>query len=72
MEEAKNAKFDWVLFLIVLFFGWLGVDKFYKKDCKMGVWKLLLNLVVVGEVWNIYDLVCVILGKYKVNPLKKE
>lgn len=65
-----KKKFDLVLFLIVLFLGWFGIDKLYKGDTKLFIIKLLLNLIVVGMIWNIYDLVCVVLGKYKLNPLK--
>lgn len=60
----------WVLFLICLFFGWFGIDKLYKGNVKLFVIKLLLNLVIVGEIWNIYDIICSALGKYKLNPLE--
>lgn len=62
--------FDWKLFLITLFLGWFGVDKLYKKDKKMFVLKLVGLFVVVSIVWNLYDLVCIALNKYKVNPFK--
>lgn len=63
-------KFDWKLFLIVLFLGWLGIDKLYKKDVKMFVLKLISSLLIVGVVWNLYDLICVIFNRYKVNPFE--
>jgi TM2 domain-containing membrane protein YozV len=59
-----------ILFLICLFFGWFGIDKLYKGDVKLFIIKLVLNLFLIGEIWNIYDIVCAALGKYKLNPLK--
>lgn len=64
------SKDNLILFLICLFLGWLGIDKLYKGDVKLFVIKLLLNFVLIGEIWNIYDIVCAALGKYKLNPLK--
>lgn len=59
-----------VLFLICLFLGWFGIDKLYKGSTKLFVIKLVLNFFLVGEIWNIYDIVMAALGKYKLNPLK--
>ena len=59
---------DWKLFFIVLFGGWFGLDKLYKGNKKMFLWKLISNLLIVGVLWNLYDLVMVVLGKYQVNP----
>lgn len=64
-------KFDWKLFLIVLFGGWFGLDKLYMKNKKFFLYKLLLLFVGVGVLWNLYDLVCVLIGKYKVKPFSK-
>lgn len=63
-------KFNFVLFLLVLFLGWLGIDKLYFKNWRLCLVKLFTTLIVIGVIWNLYDLVCVMLGKYKVNPLK--
>lgn len=67
---AKSKNFDLVLFLVVLFLGWIGIDKLIKGSVKLFIIKLLLSFIVVGLIWNIYDLICVCLGKYKLNPLK--
>lgn len=66
----KKEKGGIVLFLITLFLGWFGIDKLYMGNTKLFVIKLLLNLVIVGEIWNIYDIICSAIGKYKLNPLK--
>ena len=58
-----------VLFLITLFLGWFGIDKLYMGSFKLFIIKLLLNLCIIGEIWNIYDLICIIIGRYKLNPL---
>ncbi len=59
-----------VLFLICLFLGWFGIDKLYKGSVKLFVIKLLLNFIIVGEIWNIYDIICSAIGRYKLNPLR--
>ena len=60
-----------VLFLICLFLGWLGIDKLYMQGgWKIALVKFLLMFTIIGEIWNIYDMVCALLGRYKVNPLK--
>lgn len=67
---AKN-KLDIPLLLIIFFLGWLGIDKLYKGGSwKLAAVKFLLNFVIVGVIWNIYDFVTALLGKYKLNPLK--
>ena len=68
--KTKNI----ILFLVCLFIGWLGLDKLYmggKKAWKIALVKFLLMLVGVGEIWNIYDIICAAIGKYKLNPLQK-
>ncbi len=68
---AKKKMNGIVLFLICLFLGWFGVDKLVMGGSwKIALVKFLLMFVVVGEIWNIYDMVCALIGKYKLNPLK--
>ncbi|MDD4110630.1 MAG: hypothetical protein PHS54_03655 [Clostridia bacterium] len=58
------------LFLICLFIGWFGIDKIYMKGTwKLALVKFLLIFVAVGIIWNLYDMVCALIGKYKLNPL---
>ncbi len=68
MEEEK---IDIWLVVIIFFFGWLGVDKFYVlkgKGWKIFLVKLLANCIGVGEIWNIIDLVMALCKKYKADP----
>lgn len=61
-------------FLFCLFLGWFGLDKIYvggKPAWKLALIKFLTMFIVVGEIWNIYDMVCAAMGKYKLNPLQK-
>lgn len=70
MEEEK---INWKLFLVLLFLGWLGLDKFYmggKKNWKLFLLKFAANLIGIGELWNILDIVMCLLKKYEVNPLE--
>ena len=71
MEISNMEKvFDIKLFFILLFLGWFGVDKLYKKDWKICLIKLGLTLVLIGILWNIYDIVMCCIKRYEVNPLK--
>ncbi|MEG1751732.1 MAG: NINE protein [Clostridia bacterium] len=76
MSNIKTNSTNWnrggkrfLLALICFFFGWLGIDKLILGSPKLFIVKLLLNLVIIGEIWNIYDIICALLGKYKLNPL---
>lgn len=68
---AKQKMNGILLFIICLFLGWFGIDKL----CMGGSWKIalvkfLLCFCIVGEIWNIYDMICALIGRYKLNPLK--
>lgn len=72
---AKSSQKSWggriVLFLICFFLGWLGIDKLYMKGSwKIALVKFLLNFLIIGEIWNLYDMICSLLGCYKLNPLE--
>ena len=62
--------FDIKLLFILIFLGWFGIDKLYKKDWKMCLIKLGFTLILIGILWNIYDIVMCGLKKYQANPLK--
>lgn len=62
-----SNKIDWLLFLLCLIP--FGFDKLYRGDGKMFVIKLLTHIVGIGFLWWIYDVICVLIGKYKINPL---
>lgn len=73
MAKKATGKCNILLFIICLLLGWLGIDKFYiggGKAWKVALVKFLLMFVVIGEIWNIYDMVCSLIGRYKLNPLK--
>lgn len=61
-----------ILFLLCFFLGWLGIDKLYAggtKVWKVALVKFLLMFLIIGVIWNIYDMICAIIGRYKINPL---
>lgn len=69
MEEEKKSK-DTGLILILFFLGWLGIDKFYyaksfKIAWKFALVKLAYNIIFLGIIWNIYDIVKAFQGKYE-------
>lgn len=71
MEQLEQEKkFDIGLFFITLFFGWLGMDKFYYAKAWSKVWqhaliKFLSVFIVIGVFWNLWDLIQIIRKKYK-------
>lgn len=68
----NNEPIDWKLFFIVLFGGWLGLDKLYgdtfKKRWKIWLLKLLANFIGLGELWNILDFIMLLNKNYRVDP----
>ena len=62
--------FDIKLLFILIFLGWFGVDKLYKRNWKMCLIKLGFTIILIGILWNIYDIVMCCLKRYDVNPLK--
>lgn len=68
-KKQKNIFGRIVLFLICFFFGWFGLDKIYMKgNWKLALVKFLLMFVIIGELWNLFDMICALLGKYRLNP----
>lgn len=68
----KDENIDWKLFLILFFFGWLGVDKFYAlkgKGWKLFLFKFLASCIGIGEIWNIIDIIMCLLRLYRADPL---
>lgn len=62
-----------ILFLLCFFLGWLGIDKLYAGGTgawKVALVKFLLTFCIIGAIWNIYDMICAVIGRYKLNPLK--
>ena len=65
-------RIDRVLIVIIFFLGWLGIDKFYfakGKGWKIFLVKLLTNLIFIGAIWNLIDLIMALLKKYRLDPL---
>ncbi|MFA6624543.1 MAG: hypothetical protein WCS80_02115 [Bacilli bacterium] len=58
------------LIVILVFLGWFGIDKFYvaktfKKTWKFALVKFAYSLVLVGILWNIFDIIQAIRNKYQ-------
>lgn len=65
-----EKKVDPWLVIILIFLGWLGIDKFYyaksfKKAWKFALVKLAYTVVGIGIFWNIYDIIKACMGKYE-------
>lgn len=66
----EKEEFSPLFLLCLIFLGWLGIDKFvYIKSFKLG-WKfalvkLLYNLIFVGVLWNIFDIIQYCRHKYQ-------
>lgn len=42
--------------ILGLFFGGLGIDRFYKGDIGLGISKFLSMFILIGFIWVIVDL----------------
>ncbi len=70
--EVETKKIDWKLILFLVFLGWLGIDKFYtaksfKKGWKFALVKFLYNIIALGELWNIFDIIQALRCKYELD-----
>ena len=64
-NEVSNSR---LLFLI----GWFGLEKFYyaksfKKAWKFVLVKFLYSLILIGLIWNIFDIVQAFRKKYQLD-----
>lgn len=69
---VEEKKVDAGLIVMLFFLGWLGMDKFYytknfKKGWKFALVKLAYNIIFIGVVWNIFDIVKAFQGKYELD-----
>ena len=69
-KSGSSNKRGFSVILFLLCFLPFGFDKLYCHNTKVFLCKFLLHFIGFGFFWWLYDLVCVCLGKYKVNQLK--
>lgn len=62
--------FDVKLFFILLFLGWFGIDKLVNKNWKLFLIKFATTFILIGSIWNVYDIVMCCLKRYEVNPFE--
>lgn len=68
--KKTSDRIDWILFVICLFLGFFGIDKFYIQKSWKGTWKFALakfiaTLALVGIIWDLWDAVMVLLCRYQ-------
>jgi hypothetical protein len=67
----KDENINWGLFFVLLFAGWLGLDKFYiggKPAWKLFGLKLLAMTIGLGELWNVFDIIMCLFKRYELDP----
>lgn len=74
MEEyyVQEKKRDSILILLLFLIGWFGLEKFYyaksfKKAWKFVLVKFLYSLILIGLIWNIFDIVQAFRKKYQLD-----
>lgn len=74
MEEyyVQEKKRDPILILLLFLIGWFGLEKFYyaksfKKTWKFVLVKFLYSLILIGLIWNIFDIVQAFRKKYQLD-----
>lgn len=66
---AKKSGQGGILWALLCFFlGWFGVDKILKGRLMVGLCKFLLNFLIIGEIWNIADIIMSLFNKYQIDP----
>lgn len=68
--KKTSEKIDWILLLITVLGGWFGLEKFYIKKTWKGTWKFafakfIATLALVGVLWNLWDIVMILLRTYQ-------
>ncbi len=68
----KEEKVDAWLIVILVFLGWLGIDKFYyaksfKNAWKFALVKFLYTCIGIGVLWNIFDIIKACKKKYELD-----
>ncbi len=58
-----SSKSNLVSLLLCIFFGYLGIHRFYVG--KVGTGLLMLFTAGLGGVWVIIDIIIIILGKFR-------
>ncbi|MBQ7974608.1 MAG: TM2 domain-containing protein [Clostridia bacterium] len=57
-EKAPGEKNKWVVFLLCLLFGWLGVHRFYEKKIVTGIFYLLtMGFCGIGVIIDLLSIV---------------
>lgn len=51
--------------LLCLFFGWLGVHRFYARRYITGILEMVSSLFMIGFIWEFIDLIIILCGKFK-------
>lgn len=70
--EVEKKDLDSTLLIILIFLGWLGIDKFFAVKSFKGGWKFALVkflylFIGLGILWNIFDIVQCIRKKYQLD-----
>lgn len=70
--EVVQKDLDSTLLIILIFLGWLGIDKFcvaksFKGGWKFALVKLLYLCIGLGILWNIFDIIQCIRKKYQLD-----
>lgn len=70
--EVPKEELDIGLILFLIFLGWFGIDKFYATKSFKGGWKFALvkfayNIIGLGILWNIFDIIQAFRKKYQTD-----
>ena len=68
--RKTSEKIDWALFAFALFFGYLGVEKFWyaktwKQTWKFAFAKFIACLALVGLIWWLSDCILILAKRYQ-------
>lgn len=69
MSKRSNTK-NFNIILLILCIIPFGFDKLYCHNTPCFLAKFLLHFIGLGLIWWLFDIICVCVGKYKVNPFK--
>ena len=72
MIDRMDFRETWVMLLVSVFLGYLGVDRFLLNDVKMGLVKLGLTSLSFLIIPGLISLVLWLMDIFKIDALTKE
>lgn len=70
-DNTLGGQSKWIVALVCLFVGYLGIHNFIMGETKKGIFKIIMTfLCCIGSILALIDLIKILMDKYVVDPTK--